>query len=123
MIDRALPLVTQITIEGQPETTIPEVVINVVLGVVGLAILYQAFRAYGRRGDRSILLFGTGLFLLTTARAVLELTVATVQTTLGIVSFLLGGLAFSLPLSVVFGGISEVVDLIGLVLIFYALVK
>lgn len=118
-----LPLVTQVTIEGQPETTIPDVLVNIVLGVVGLAILYQAMRAYSRRDDRSILVFGTGLFLLTTAQAVLELTVVTLQTTLGIVSFLLGGLAFSLPLSVVFGGVGEVVDLIGLVLIFYALLK
>jgi hypothetical protein len=118
-----LPLVLQITIEGEPSTPPLEIVVNIVLAVVGLGIAYQAVRAYSRNEDRSILLFGGGLFLLTTVQALLELTVITLQATLGIVSFLLGGLAFSLPLAVVFGGIGQAVDLLGLVAIFYALLK
>mgnify|MGYP006882772986 FL=1 len=119
----AAPVLTQGSYRPGPETRLPATIADVVLAVVGLAIAYHALRAYARNDDRSILLFGGGLFLLTTVQAFLDLTVVTLQTTFGVVSLLLGGIGFSLPFGLVFAGVGELVDILGLVAVFYALLK
>lgn len=106
-----------------PNTRASVAAVNVVLAVVGLVVAYHALRAYGRDGERSMLLFGGGLFLLTTGRAVLTLTVLTLQSVFGLVSPLLGGLDLGLgvPLGVVISAVAELLDVVGLIAVFYAL--
>jgi len=106
-----------------PNTRASIAAVNVVLAVVGLVVAYHALRAYGRDGERSMLLFGGGLFLLTTGRAVLTLTVLTLQSVFGLVSPLLGGLDLGLgvPLGVVISAVAELLDVVGLIAVLYAL--
>ncbi|MEZ3142997.1 hypothetical protein [Halobaculum sp. MBLA0143] len=108
-----------------PNARAPVALANVVLAVVGLVVAYHTLQAYGRDGERSTLLFGGGLFLLTTGRAVLSLTVLTLQSIFGLVSPLLGGLDLGLgvPLGVVIAGVAELLDIVGLVAVFYALLE
>ena len=118
------PVVLQAVHELGPQARVPVAAANVILAVVGLLVAYHALRAYGRNEDRSILLFGGGLFLLTTVQAVVTLTVLTIQSVFGLVSPLLAGLDLGLgvPLGFVFAGAAELLDLVGLAAIFYALV-
>lgn len=108
-----------------PNARVPVALANVVLAVVGLVVAYHALQAYGREGERSTLLFGGGLFLLTTGRAVLSLTVLTLQSAFGLVSPLLGGLDLGLgvPLGVVIAAVAELLDIVGLIAVFYALLE
>jgi len=119
------PVVLQAIHELGPQARVPVAATNVILAVVGLLVAYHALRAYGRNEDRSILLFGGGLFLLTTVQAVVTLSVLTIQSVFGLVSPLLAGLDIGLgiPLGFVFAGASELLDLVGLAAIFYALVE
>ncbi len=118
------PVVLQAVHELGPQARVPVAAANVILAVVGLLVAYHALRAYGRNGDRSVLLFGGGLFLLTTVQAVVTLVVLTIQSVFGLVSPLLAGLDLGLgiPLGFLFAGAAELLDLVGLAAIFYALV-
>lgn len=102
-----------VSIEQGPTSTI-ESVLLLGLAVVGAVLTYHAFRGYRRNDDRSMALFGSGLFLLTVGHAALKLSltyVAPIMTA--------GGptIAFGVAAT------SQAVDLVGLVAIFYAILR
>lgn len=95
-------------------TSTAETAILLALAVVGAVLTYQAFRGYRRNDDRSMALFGGGLFLLTVGHAGLKLSL----------TFVVPLVASGSP-TVVFAvaSASQVVDILGLAAIFFAILR
>lgn len=95
-------------------TSTAETAILLALAVVGAVLSYQAFRGYRRNDDRSMALFGGGLFLLTVVHAGLKLSL----------TFVVPLVASGSP-TVVFAvaWTSQIVDIVGLAAIFSAIVR
>lgn len=106
------PLQT-VTVEQSPTSTL-EIVLVVVLIGVGSLLTYQAFRGYRRNDDRSMALFAIGLFLLTVLHAALKLASKFV------VPVLLGS---DQDIVLTVAATSQLVDIVGLVVVFYALLR
>jgi hypothetical protein len=102
-----------VSLEQGPTSTV-ESVFLLGLAAVGAVLTYQAFRGYRRNDDRSMALFGGGLFLLTVGHAALKLS-------LTYVAPIVTGAGPTLALGV--AATSQAVDLIGLVAIFYAILR
>lgn len=88
-------------------TTLLETGILLALVAVGALLTYQASRGARRNDDRSMALFGAGLFLLTVGHAGLKLLAG------------LGGESIALGAAAV----SQLIDLTGLGLVFYAVLR
>lgn len=108
------PLQT-VTVDGiQARTTVVELALVALLLAVGSLITYQAFRGYRRNDDADMALFAIGLFLLTVVHAVLKLALAFV------VPVLLGD---GQTMGYAVAATSQAVDVVGLVVVFYAIVR
>lgn len=113
----------QITTDGTPEMAALQLSVNGLLTIVGVAVGYHALRGYNRNGDRSVLVFGAGIFVLTTVRASLFVAAITAETLFELLSLFLGGIGLTLPLELVFVALTQTIDVIGLLAVFYALVE
>lgn len=100
-----------VTFEQTPSSTI-ELAVLVALAAVGTLLTYQAFRGYRRNDDRSMALFGIGLFLLTVAHAGLKLLLEFVGPLVAA-----GDPAVGLGVAAT----SQLVDILGLAVILYAI--
>jgi len=96
----------------QGATSPVETALLLALAAVGALLTYQAMRGYRRNDDRSMLLFGAGLFLLTVGHAGLKL-------------FLAAPLVAADSPAFVFAvaSASQVADIAGLVAIFSAILR
>lgn len=101
----------QVTVEETPTSAVESVVVAALVAV-GCLLSYQAYRGFRRNDDPSMALFGVGLGLLTVVHGLLKLA-----------SDLLTGLVAADPETVIvgFAVASQVVDIVGLVAVFYAL--
>jgi len=98
----------------QGTTSTVETVILLSLAAVGAVLTYHAYRGYRRNDDRSMALFGVGLFLLTVGHAALKLSLTYVVP-------LFAADAATVALTV--ASASQAVDVAGLVAVFYALLR
>lgn len=106
------PLQTVSVEQGQ--TSVLGIALVVALLGVGGLLTYQAFRGYRHSDDRSMALFAVGLFLLTVVHAGLKLVSEFV------VPVLLDG---EQELVLAIAATSQLVDVAGLVLVFYAILR
>ena len=102
-----------VSVEQSPTSPV-ETVLLVCLLAVGAVLTYQAYRGARRNDDRSMALFAVGLSLLTVGHATLKLAV----------EFLLPVVFAGSRVAVLaVGGASQVVDVVGLVVVFYAILR
>lgn len=102
-----------VSVEQGPTSPV-ETALLLALAAIGALLTYQAIRGYRRNDDRSMLLFGAGLFLLTVGHAGLKLFLTVV---LPLVA------ADSPVLVFAIASTSQVTDIVGLVAIFYAILR
>lgn len=98
----------------QGATSQVETALLLALAAVGALLTYQAIRGYRRNDDRSMLLFGAGLFLLTVGHAGLKLFLA-----VGVPLVAGDSPAFVFAVA----STSQAVDIVGLVAIFSAILR
>ncbi|WP_435115890.1 DUF7521 family protein [Halolamina sp. C58] len=98
----------------QGATSPVETVLLLALVAIGALLTYQAIRGYRRNDDRSMLLFGAGLFLLTVGHAALKLLLPVVVPLVA---------ADSPAVVFAVASTSQAVDVVGLVAIFYAILR
>ena len=100
-----------VTFEQTPSSVL-ELVFVVALAAVGSLLTYQAFRGYRRNADQSMALFGVGLFLLTVVHAGLKL----------FLEFVVPLVAAGSPaVELGVAATSQLVDIVGLAVILYAI--
>ena len=98
----------------QGATSTVETALLLALAAIGALLTYQAIRGYRRNDDRSMLLFGAGLFLLTVGHAGLKL----------FLTFVVPPVAADTPVLVfALASASQVADIAGLVAISYSILR